>query len=127
VEADLSRFHGIDIRDRWRFEHGRRVLTLRMIAVRVRHLPADSAVRTLERDGQPAWNLEHVLLAHVWQAAAHSKTPHPALASAAKRVDRARQTSPERRAAMANARQRAAERRRRIEAGELRAPREVTP
>ena len=44
VEADLSRYHHIDYRDRGRFgPDGRRLLTLRMILVRVRHLPPESA------------------------------------------------------------------------------------
>lgn len=45
VESDLSRFWGIDYRDRWRFDkHGRRRLTLRQIHARLSHLPADSAL-----------------------------------------------------------------------------------
>jgi len=45
VESDLSRFWGIDYRDRWRFdESGSRLLTLRQIFARISHLPADSAL-----------------------------------------------------------------------------------
>lgn len=45
VESDLSRFWGIDYRDRWRFDaDGRRLLTLRQIHARLSHLPADSAI-----------------------------------------------------------------------------------
>jgi hypothetical protein len=44
VESDLSRFWGIDYRDRWRFTEGRRRLTLRQIHARISHLPADSAL-----------------------------------------------------------------------------------
>lgn len=39
VESDLQRFWGIDYRDRWRGG-----LTLRQIAARLSHLPADSAL-----------------------------------------------------------------------------------
>lgn len=45
VESDLSRFWGIDYRDRWRFDSsGGRLLTLRQIFARISHLPADSAL-----------------------------------------------------------------------------------
>ena len=44
VESDLSRFWGVDYRDRWRFDDGRRRLTLRQIHARISHLPADSAL-----------------------------------------------------------------------------------
>ena len=44
VESDLSRFWGVDYRNRWRFRRGRRLLTLRQIHIRLSHLPADSAL-----------------------------------------------------------------------------------
>jgi len=45
VESDLSRFWGIDYRDRWRFDDtGRRLLTVRQIHARLSHLPADCAL-----------------------------------------------------------------------------------
>lgn len=44
VESDLNRFWQIDYRDRFRFQAGRRRLTLRQIYARISHLPADSAV-----------------------------------------------------------------------------------
>lgn len=47
VESDLSRFWGIDYRDRWRFDGGRRLLTLRQIHARISHLPADSALAVM--------------------------------------------------------------------------------
>lgn len=114
MEADLSHYHGIDYRDRWRVEHGRRVLTLRMIAVRIRHLPVDSVVATLARDGEPAWELRDLLLAHVWQAAAHSKKPHPLLAKAGRRVEKTTRFTPQRQAALARGRQRAKARQARL-------------
>jgi hypothetical protein len=119
VEADLSRHYGIDIRDRWRVVDGRRVLTLRMIAVRLRHMPADSAVGQIARGNEPEWRLEHVLLAHVWQAAAHSKTQHPGLVRATKQASHHQQTSPQRLAAISAGRQRAEARRRRLAAAAL--------
>jgi hypothetical protein len=73
VEADLSRFHQIDYRDRWRFdEHGRR-LTLRMIAVRVRHLPADSA--TAMALGGSGWTVGDFLAADQFRALAGQAHP----------------------------------------------------
>jgi len=44
VESDLMRFWNLDYRDRWRFDDGRRRLTLRQIHARLSHLPADSAL-----------------------------------------------------------------------------------
>lgn len=64
IEADLSRFHHIDYRDRWRRDvDGVRRLTLRMIYVRVIHLPADSALSLHYSDGASAWDLHAHLLA----------------------------------------------------------------
>ncbi|AMS03654.1 tail assembly chaperone [Gordonia phage Mulch] len=64
IEADLSRFHGIDYRDRWRRDpDGVRRLTLRMIYVRVLRLPADSALSLHFSDGQSTWDLHAHLLA----------------------------------------------------------------
>lgn len=63
VEADLSRFYGIDIRDRWLTDAlGRPRLTLRMMVVRLRHLPLDSAVSQCENEGEKPWErVEHQL------------------------------------------------------------------
>lgn len=58
VEADLGRFYGLDLLDLWRRP---RRLTYRQVLVRVRHLPAESAVAGILRDGKPAWRLEHEL------------------------------------------------------------------
>jgi hypothetical protein len=54
VEADLDRYWGIDYRDRWRFEAGRRRLTLRQIHARLRlaSLPHDSAILTALNGGK---------------------------------------------------------------------------
>jgi hypothetical protein len=70
VEADLSRYHQLDLRDLWR---GR--LTLRQVFVRVRHLPPDSAVSTAT--GSEGWTLTDYLLADVFTATTGGQT-HPA-------------------------------------------------
>lgn len=85
--------------------------------VRVRYLPAESATATILRDGREAWSLEHVLLAHVWQAAAQSKKPHPALADEITASRSRRTTSPGRARKLADARRRAADRKARLEGG----------
>lgn len=115
MEADLSRYHQIDYRDRWRLdEHGRPRLTLRMIAVRVRHLPLDSAT-AIAVNGEPGWDRLHVLTADVWSALTGKE--HPALAVA--RKSRGKFLSAERVKAILAARRRARERKRKIEAGEI--------
>jgi hypothetical protein len=112
VEADLARWYHVDYRDRWRFdEQGRRRLTLRRICVLVRHLPAESALAVIARDGQPAWELRDVLLATIWQAAAHSQKPHPLLERAAE----SRTVSPARARQLDEARRRARSRRRALD------------
>lgn len=76
VEADLSQYHHIDYRDRWRFdEAGTRRLTLRRIVVLLRHLPADSA--TMRALGRPGLRFEHYLLADLFTAM--TGRPHPAI------------------------------------------------
>lgn len=115
----MSRFYHLDLRDRWRVENGRRVLSLRMIAVRLRYLPAESALVSLSRDGRPVWELRDVLLAHIWQATANSKKPHPALVQAAREQRASTPMTPQRQHAVLAFRRRAEERRQRIAAGEL--------
>jgi hypothetical protein len=88
-----------------------------MIWSRVRYLPPESAVASISRDGKPHWGLTEILAAHVWQAAAHSKQPHPMLADAMHGMSRP--VSPERAKALKAARARARERRRAIAAGEI--------
>jgi hypothetical protein len=74
VESDLSRYHNIDYRDRWRFDaDGVRRLTLRMINVRLKHLPADSA--TAIADGGDGWTLSDHMRAHIYGATAGEKHP----------------------------------------------------
>ena len=111
MEVDLSRYHnGLDYRDRWRFDsEGRRKLTLRMIAVRVKHLPADSA--TAIATGGTGWTLTDHLIADVFHAT--SGNPHPWKPAQAKGSDPAREKAKQ--AAKARAR----ERQRAIDAGEI--------
>jgi len=74
VESDLSRYHHIDYRDRWRFDaDGVRRLTLRMILARLKHLPLDSA--TIIAEGGDGWTLENHLQAHLYGATAGEKHP----------------------------------------------------
>ncbi|SHR60753.1 Uncharacterised protein [Mycobacteroides abscessus subsp. abscessus] len=78
VDSDLSRFHGIDYRDRWRLdEHGRRKLTLRMIHNRVSYLDHDSAIaKALARaEGEIPWSLADYLISDVVHAL--TGEPHP--------------------------------------------------
>lgn len=110
MESDLSRYHQIDYRDRWRFDaEGIRRLTLRMILVRLRHLPAESA--TSLALGGSGWTIQDYLLAHLYQATAGE--PHPSLPKESAVVDPAREK------AIRRAKQRAAERQRAIDAGEI--------
>jgi hypothetical protein len=110
VESDLSLYHHIDYRDRWRRNaDGTRRLTLRMIAVRIRYLPADSA--TALALGGSGWRLEHYLAAHLFHATAGK--PHPMLPKPEKASD------PEREKKIRKAKARSRERQRAIAAGEI--------
>lgn len=113
MEADLARWYQIDYRDRWRRdENGKPRLTLRRLYVLLRHLPPDAALVRALGDGQAVWNLEHVILAHIWQAVARSKKPHPLLAKAHQLTKRLK--SPERISQLEAARKRAEKRRARL-------------
>ena len=110
MESDLSRYYNIDYRDRWRFgPDGRRLLTLRMIAVRVRYLPPESA--TVTESGGSGWRREDFLLAHLYQA--FTGEPHPGLPATSPIAN------PEREKALRAGRARARERQRAIDAGEI--------
>lgn len=63
MEADLARFYGADYRDRWRVDaDGCVKLTLRMILVRVQHLPLDAVSVRLLNDNKVPWSrTEHLL------------------------------------------------------------------
>jgi hypothetical protein len=114
VEADLTRYYQVDIRDRWRYdEHDRPLLTLRRLSVLIRHLPDDSAT-AVAINGEPGWTRGEVLLADLWSA--FTGKEHPALG-------RARKSSKAKSASwitrIATARARLARRRHRIESGEI--------
>lgn len=110
VEADLSHYHHLDYRDRWRFDpDGRLLLTLRMIAVRVKHLPPDCACAVAS--GGSGWRIGDYLLAHLFQAT--TGKAHPALPKSSPIAD------PERVKKVRAAKARARERQRAIDAGEI--------
>ena len=110
MESDLSRYHHLDYTDRWRFSpDGRRLLTLRQIAVRVRHLPPDSAC--VIAAGGSGWVVGDFLTAHVFQVLAGQ--PHPALPKHSPVTDPAREKK------FRDARARARERQKAIAAGEI--------
>lgn len=115
VEADLSRYHGIDYRDRWRYdEHGRRRLTLRMILVRTRAFPPDSAVgRALGIE--LGWKVGDYLLADVYHALTGKR--HPARPRGTR--SRVKAPTPDRAKKVAAARRRARARAARIARGDL--------
>lgn len=119
MEADLARFYGIDYRDRWRHDdNGRRRLTLRMIYVRLSHLPPESAVMTLERDSKPVWSVEAHLLDDVRMVLSSSEK-HPARPHPDRPVKRRAAPSRERARKLAAARKRARARQRAKDTGEL--------
>ena len=110
MESDLSQYHHIDYRDRWRFDtDGHRRLTLRMIAVRIKHLPIDSALAMAT--GSDGWTLADHLLADVYRAVAGEVHP-----GKPKGVEG---PNPERDKAKRQAKARQRERQRAIDAGEI--------
>lgn len=118
MEADLSEYHHLDLRDRWRFEEvlladGRRVvcrkLTLRMIYVRLKELPRTSALALDANGGKWPWTLTDHLLADIWfvarqQVAGKKAKDHPGRPSRSSRSVE----SPQRRRKMRDAKRRAA-------------------
>lgn len=108
LEADLAHL-GIDLCDLWR-----RRLTLRRVAVLVRHLTAhESALITYLNDGVPMLSMNDLLLMQVWEATTGERHPARPEESPAKADDPARLRK------MAAARARKRERERRIAAGEI--------
>lgn len=106
MEADLARYYRIELADLWR---GR--LTLRRLAVLLRHLPSDSAVAVAE--GGDGWTLAHYLQADTVHAT--TGRPHPA-------DPRIRRAEEEKRARLAEAQRRAERRRSRMAADGPRRP-----
>ena len=71
VESDLNRFWNLDYRDRWKFNDGRRCLTLRQIHARLSHLPADSALAVEMGRRSPV----ELLLMDIYEPLAHRVHP----------------------------------------------------
>lgn len=119
MEADLARHYRIDLADHWRRDDtGQRVLTLRKLRVLIAYLPDDSALVRAADPNMP-WSIGDVLLAHIWQAVALSKAPHPMLAAETRRIRSATEMTPARLRIIAEARQRASRRREAIAAGTI--------
>lgn len=94
MEADLSRFHGVDLADLWRGE-----LTIRRLSVLLHHLPADAALRSI---GLPSaafgWDVNTFLLADVFHALTGKPHPQrPALQTRAERYTSLRERLAEQR------------------------------
>lgn len=121
MEADLARFYpNDDLRDLWRRDDdGRRVLTLRRLRVLIRHLPEESALALAQRDGKPHWSVEAHLIDDLRMSMTGTKD-RPAQRHPARPKPSPKTHTPERQRRIAAARRRAADRRRRIESGELR-------
>lgn len=101
MEADLSAYHHLDYRDRWRYEEVLRPdgskailrkLSTRMIYVRLRHgMPPESALGIHFNEGKWPWRLTDHLLADLWflhrqelegrKAKDHPSRPAPAVGS----------------------------------------------
>lgn len=109
MEADLSRYHHLDLRDLWRRgPDGRRLLTLRQVAVRVRFLPPESA----SMQALDGLSVTDVLLMDIYQALTDQE--HPGRPKPGKR-----DVDPKRAQTRARARMRAQQRRRAIAVGEI--------
>lgn len=121
MEADLRAEYQVDYRDRWRpGSYGRPKLTLRALAVLVRHLSDESHVAAIGRDG-PRWTAEahlldecRMLLGHLSGVKDALKHPHPQRPLAP-----TKKPDPKRAKKVADANRRARERQERIASGEL--------
>lgn len=109
VEADLARYYNLDIRDYLtrRVRKGRRVLTFRMLSVRVRHLPLDSATGRIELGDLWFSSLSELLLVEIWESLTGQRhrirppeTPKPVSRERAKRLAAARERARLRREAI---------------------------
>lgn len=104
IEADLSRFHHVDLLDLYRGS-----LTYRKVWVLLQcGLPPTSALAKLLNDGEEPWTLTDFLLSDLWalQVQRFKNPPkmHPWRERHQKRMDDRRQTS--RRAKLVSAQQR---------------------
>ena len=77
MEAHLSQYHQIDIRDRGIIdEYGRRKLTLAMIAARTQYLDEDSPIRIAENGGiRPFTRLERIIGGDLFLALRGAQNP----------------------------------------------------
>lgn len=99
VEADLARFYALDLAGLWRGD-----LSLRRLAVLVRHLPQEAAVHGVGGAGG-GWSVGDYLAADL----VHAMTGHPHPAD-----PRVRRAEEEKRARLAQAQARAERRRARL-------------
>lgn len=72
IEADLRRFHRVDLRDLWRPGGGPSQLTLRLLYVLIRHLPADSSLAIDDSGGRLPWSITDHLIADLWEQRANA-------------------------------------------------------
>lgn len=77
VESDLKRFWDDDYRDRWRFQAGRRRLTLRQIHTRLSNLPTDSALAIAMNDGHLHYTNTDLLLMDLFEQGIGTGRRHP--------------------------------------------------
>lgn len=117
LEADLLRFYQVDLLDYWRTP---RTLSTRRLLVLWRHIPrGQGAAVHAVRDRWDDWSIEAELTDYLRRTvvAVNSKDgdpgAHPFHPSKRREID------PRRKRKLAEARERAAERRRAIEAGEI--------
>lgn len=115
MEADLARFYNADLRDYWtrRTREGRRVLSFRMISVRIRHLPLDSATGRIEAD-LPLVSMTDWLLVELWESLTGQRHRFRPAPESKKALD-----TPDRQKKLAAAQARARARREAIERGEI--------
>lgn len=93
------RFYRVDLRDLFRPGGGGSRLTLRLLWVYIRHLPADSALAISENGGTQPWTMADHLAADTWLAivqsnSAKGKAPkdHPARERAKKKLTEGKAT-----------------------------------
>lgn len=115
MEADLQRFYGIDLRDLWRGD-----LTLRRVAVLLRHVPREAAIVDAIGQQWVTWTLADHLLDDIrrqLRVLGGDTEPKPYPGRFPLAGERPRTAEQNRR--IAAARRRAIERRARIAAGEI--------
>lgn len=119
MEADLQRFYGLDVRDRWHPDPTRRLTLRRLVVLVWRFPPAEGAVVAVST-GRAHWSMEAHLLDDLRRTVeavngVKSPKPHP-LRDTSRSTKR---LTPERAKRLRAARQRARARRTAIERGEI--------